>query len=150
MVARALLGWGVLPSGIITSHMTRAPFFLVESGKTATGLSMQSELCPSACLVELPSKPHIGSSASVGKVSNSLTWVLPRRFATGVYPSSQIYSNLYFAIWVSEECCFGFYFRAPNPPILPALDDLASRMPRGKILALTSSLELLKNINYKA
>src|ERR1017187_6346155 len=48
MVARPLLGCGVLPSGIMTSHMTRAAFFLVESGKTATGFSMQSELCPSA------------------------------------------------------------------------------------------------------
>src|SRR5580698_10118826 len=49
-------------------------------------------------MVELPSKPHSGSCSSVGNESNSLIWVLPRRFGTGVYPSSQIYSSLYFVI----------------------------------------------------
>ena len=83
MVARLLLGCGVLPSGIITSHMTSAPFSWLGSGKTATGLSMQSELRPSAWRVELPSKPHSGSSSSFGKLLNSLTWVLPRRLGTG-------------------------------------------------------------------
>src|SRR5262245_30940423 len=59
---------------------------------------MQSELLPSACRVELPSKPHIGSCSSVGKTSNSSILVLPRRFGTGSCPSSQMYSSLYFAM----------------------------------------------------
>src|SRR5712671_1811998 len=87
----------------MTSHMTSAPFFFVVSGKTATGLSTQSELWPSACRVELPSKPHSGSCSSVGNESNSLICVLPRRFGVGVYPSSQIYSSLYFVIELSHE-----------------------------------------------
>src|SRR6266571_5395263 len=69
----------------------------------ATGLSTQSELWPSACRVELPSKPHSGSCSSVGNESNSLICVLPRRFGVGVYPSSQIYSSLYLVIEVSHE-----------------------------------------------
>src|ERR1700733_14120506 len=64
----------------------------------ATGFSTQSELWPSACKVELPSKPHSGSCSSVGNDANSLIWVLPRKFGVGVYPSSQIYSSLYFVI----------------------------------------------------
>ena len=55
----------------------------VESGYTATGLSMQSESWPVACRVELPSKPQSGSWSSVGKSSYSLIRVLLRRFATG-------------------------------------------------------------------
>src|SRR5436190_15773082 len=54
-------------------------------------------------MVDEPSKPHSGSCSSVGKASNSLSWVLPRRLGTGVYPSSQIYSSLYFVIRVSHE-----------------------------------------------
>src|SRR6266853_7058883 len=69
----------------------------------ATGLSTQSELFPSACMVELPSKPHSGSCSSVGNESNSLILVLPRKFGVGVYPSSQIYSSLYFVIELSHE-----------------------------------------------
>src|SRR6187402_1078308 len=68
----------------------------------ATGLSTQSELWPSACRVELPSKPHRGSCSRVGNESNSLICVLPRRFGVGVYPSSQIYSSLYFVIELSH------------------------------------------------
>src|SRR5437899_3196661 len=68
----------------------------------ATGFSTQSELWPSACMVELPSKPHSGSCSSVGNESNSLICVLPRRFGVGVYPSSQIYSSLYFVIEISH------------------------------------------------
>ncbi len=63
--------------------MTSAPFVRVASGNTATGFSMQSESLPSACSVELPSKPHSGSSSRVGKSSNSTTFVLPRRLGTG-------------------------------------------------------------------
>src|SRR5580698_6710452 len=59
---------------------------------------MQSELLPSACMVELPSKPHLGRSASVGGFSNCLRRVLPRSSGTGCFPSSQIYSSLYFVI----------------------------------------------------
>src|ERR1700719_5111211 len=103
MVARLLEGCGVLPSGIITSHITRTPSVRAASGNTATGFSTQSELLPSACMVELPSKPHSGSCSSVGNESNSLIWVLPRRFGVGVYPSSQIYSSLYFVIELSHE-----------------------------------------------
>src|SRR6266852_7617830 len=69
----------------------------------ATGLSTQSELWPSACRVELPSKPHSGSCSNVGNESNSLICVLPRRFGIGVYPSSQIYSSLNFVIELSHE-----------------------------------------------
>ena len=100
MVARLFDGCGVLPSGIITSHITSTPLVRAPSGNTATGFSTQSELWPSACMVELPSKPHSGSCSSVGKLSNSLSWVLPRRFGTGVYPSSQMYSSLYFVMIV--------------------------------------------------
>src|SRR6195256_3294589 len=98
MVARLFDACGVTPSGIMTSHITSAPFVRAESGKTRTGLRTQSELWPSACMVELPSKPHSGSCSSVGNESNSLIWVLPRRFGVGVYPSSQIYSSLYLVI----------------------------------------------------
>src|ERR1700752_3638471 len=98
MVARLFEGCGVLPSGIMTSHITSAPPGRAPSGKTRTGLSTQSELWPSACMVELPSKPHSGSCSSVGNELNSLIWVLPRRFGTGVYPSSQMYSSLYLVI----------------------------------------------------
>src|SRR5690348_10865454 len=49
-------------------------------------------------MVELPSKPHSGSSPSEGNVSNSFICVLPRRLGVGVYPSSQMYSSLYFVI----------------------------------------------------
>lgn len=52
---------GVSPSGIMTSHRTIAPFLRSLSGKMRTGFRTQSELLPSACLVELPSKPHKGS-----------------------------------------------------------------------------------------
>src|ERR1700694_4363784 len=54
-------------------------------------------------MVELPSKPHSGSCSSVGNESYSLICVLPRRFGVGVYPSSQIYSSLYFVIELSHE-----------------------------------------------
>ena len=68
----------------------------------ATGLSTQSELWPSACRVELPSKPHSGSCSRVGNELNSLIWVWPPRFGVGDYPSSQIYSSLYFVIELSH------------------------------------------------
>src|SRR3954468_21333087 len=98
MVGRLLVECGVLPSGIMTSHITSTPLVRAASGNTATGFSTQSELWPSACCVEDPSKPHSGSCSSVGNSANSLICVLPRRFGTGVYPSSQIYSSLYLVI----------------------------------------------------
>ena len=98
MVARMFEACGVSPSGIMTSHITSAPLVRWGSGKMRTGFSTQSELCPSACMVELPSKPQRGSCSSEGKLSNSLICVLPRRLGTGVYPSSQMYSSLYFVI----------------------------------------------------
>src|SRR5882757_4533654 len=98
MVARLFEACGVLPSGIMTSHITSAPLVRSPSGKTRTGFSTQSELWPSACMVDEPSKPHSGSCSSVGNESNSLICVLPRRFGVGVYPSSQIYSSLYLVI----------------------------------------------------
>ena len=82
IVARLLLGCGV-PSGSSTSHITSTPFVRAGSGKSATGLRTQSELLPSACRVELPSKPQSGSSSSVGKLSYSSIFVLPRRLGTG-------------------------------------------------------------------
>ena len=82
IVARLFDGCGV-PSGSMTSHITRAPFSRAGSGKSATGCSMQSESLPSAWRVELPSKPQIGSSSRVGNSSNSTTFVFPRMFGTG-------------------------------------------------------------------
>ena len=98
MVARLFDGCGVSPSGIMTSHSTSAPLVRSVSGKMRTGFSTQSELRPSACMVELPSKPHKGSCSRVGNSAYSLICVLPRRLGVGVYPSSQIYSSLYFVI----------------------------------------------------
>ena len=63
--------------------MTRRPWLRAGSGKSATGLRKQSELEPSAWRVELPSKFHSGSWSSVGSVSKSTIFVLPRRFGTG-------------------------------------------------------------------
>src|SRR5271169_1171217 len=56
----------------------------VVSRYLATGLRTQSELCPSACWVELPSKPQLGSCSKLGKLSKSLTRVFPRRLGTGL------------------------------------------------------------------
>src|SRR5208282_817789 len=95
MVARALVECGV-PSACITSLRTRYAFERVASGYSATGFSTQSELLPSACMVELPSKPQLGISARVGGCSNDLSRLLPRRPGTGLVPSSQMYSSLYF------------------------------------------------------
>src|ERR1700732_2352497 len=114
MVARLFEAWGVLPSGIMTSHITRAPLVRAPSGKTRTGFRTQSELFPSACMVELPSKPQSGSCSSVGNESNSLICVLPRRFGVGVYPSRQIYSSLYFVIELSHELMMR---KMGNPPV---------------------------------
>src|SRR5690348_4895243 len=57
---------------------------------------MQSESWPSACCVELPSKPQIGQSLAV-EGSESTIFVLLRRLGSGRYPSSQTYSSLYFS-----------------------------------------------------
>src|ERR1700733_13605737 len=102
MVARLFDACGVTPSGIMTSHNTMAPLVRSLSRKTRTGFRTQSELLPSACLVELPSKPHNGSCSSDGKLSYSLICVLPRRLGTGVYPSSHTYSSLYFVMQPSR------------------------------------------------
>src|SRR3954454_4750324 len=53
-------------------------------------------------MVDEPSKPQSGSCSRLGNASKSFSWVLPRRLGTGVYPSSQIYSSLYFVIRVSH------------------------------------------------
>src|ERR1041384_6433025 len=98
MVARLLEACGVLPSGIITSHITSTPLVRAASGKTATGLSTQSELWPSAWLVEEPSKLPSGSCSSVGNDPNSLLGVLPRGFGAGVSPSGKMSRSLYFVI----------------------------------------------------
>ena len=52
-------------------------------GKSATGCSRQSELEPSACCVELPSKFQTGRSSRVGATVNDSIFVLLRRFGTG-------------------------------------------------------------------
>ena len=44
---------------------------------------MQSDLLPSACMVELPSNPHSGRSARVGAFSNDFIRVLPRNSGMG-------------------------------------------------------------------
>src|SRR5262249_22736735 len=71
------------------------------SGKSATGWRRQSEFEPSACCVELPSKFQTGSSSSVGSSESSTIFVLLRRFATGSYPSSPMYSAFTF-----DMCAF--------------------------------------------
>jgi hypothetical protein len=65
-------------------------------------------------MVELPSKPHSGSCSSVGNASNSLICVFPRRFGIGVYPSSQIYSSLYFVIELSHKLMMRKWEPKPN------------------------------------
>src|SRR5271165_6301122 len=97
MVARMLVECGV-PSACMTSLSTIYPSLRAPSGYRATGFSTQSELLPSACMVELPSKPQLGTSASVGGFSNALSRLLPRRSGTGFLPSSQMYSSLYFVM----------------------------------------------------
>src|SRR5271169_5625427 len=97
MVARMLVECGV-PSACITSLRTINPSLRLASGYRATGFSTQSELLPSACMVELPSNPQLGMSASVGGCSNDLSRLLPRRPGTGFFPSSQMYSSLYLVI----------------------------------------------------
>ena len=98
MVARLFEAWGVTPSGIMTSHITSTPSVRAPSGNTRIGFRTQSELLPSACSVELPSKPHSGRSSRLGNALYSLICVFPRKFGVGVYPSSQMYSSLYFVI----------------------------------------------------
>src|SRR5580658_10192698 len=68
---------------------------------------MQSDLLPVACMVELPSNPHKGRSARVGDLSNSLILVLPRSSGMGFFPSSQMYSSLYFdmVLLSCQELC---------------------------------------------
>src|SRR5208283_2414822 len=82
----------------MTSLRTIKASLRLASGYRATGFSTQSELFPSACMVELPSKPQLGKSARVGGCSNGLIRVLPRSSGTGCLPSSQMYSSLYFVI----------------------------------------------------
>ena len=45
---------------------------------------MQSDLLPSACMVELPSNPHRGRSASVGGFSKDLMLSLAAQFRNGL------------------------------------------------------------------
>src|ERR1700733_14119911 len=104
MVARLFDACGS-PVGSMTSHIPRAPLRRPPSGETATGLRMQSEFEPLAWLVDEPSKPQSGSCSSVGNESKSLSWVLPRRLGAGVWPSSHMYSSLYFVITVSLLVC---------------------------------------------
>src|ERR1700676_2296024 len=82
----------------MTSLRTIYASLRLPSGYRATGFSTQSELLPSACMVELPSNPQLGISARVGGCSNAFSRLLPRRSGTGVLPSSQMYSSLYFVI----------------------------------------------------
>ncbi|CAI8156865.1 MAG: Uncharacterised protein [Methanobacteriota archaeon] len=96
IVARPLLTWGV-PSGFITSHITRKPFILCGSGKIATGSRRQSDAPPSACLVDEPSNIQVGHSSKVPPKFER-TIVLLRMFCVGSYPSSQMYSNFALSI----------------------------------------------------
>src|ERR1700676_1233252 len=94
----------------MTSLRTIYASLRLPSGYRATGFSTQSELLPSACMVELPSNPQLGISARVGGCSNAFSRLLPRRSGTGVLPSSQMYSSLYFVIisegqWVAGTRC---------------------------------------------
>src|SRR6201986_2077384 len=92
-----------VPSACSTSLKTIYASFRLASGYRATGLSTQSELLPSACIVELPSKPQVGKSASTGGLSNVFRVVFPRNSGTGFFPSSQMYSSLYFVIQISLD-----------------------------------------------
>src|SRR5687768_17014715 len=65
----------------------------IGSGQVNTGWSTQSDLSPGAWLVELPSKPQIGSSA--GATLSSRILVFERSLAVGAVPSIQMYSALY-------------------------------------------------------
>src|SRR5580704_17389405 len=87
-----------VPSGCTTPQRTMYASLRLASGYRATGFRIQSDLLPSACMVELPSKPQRGRSASVGGLSKDFSWVLPRSSGTGFLPSSQIYSSLYFVM----------------------------------------------------
>src|SRR3984957_17997076 len=110
MVARLLVECGV-PSGCITSFRTTYALLRLISGYRATGFRMQSELLPSACMVELPSNPQLGKSARVGGCSNGLSSVLPRSSGTGCLPSSQMYSSLYFVMYPPRAVWNCDYFR---------------------------------------
>ena len=83
------------PSAFSTSVITRYPLDLSGSGNIDTGFSRQSELFPSACCVELPSKDHIGQSSIFPEKSLSILVLLLRDWV-GLKPSNQIYSNLDF------------------------------------------------------
>src|SRR5690348_5200264 len=78
--------------------MTSIAFVRAGSGNSATGCRRQSEFEPSAWRVELPSKFQTGRSSTVGSSPSSTIFVLLRRFGTGSYPSSQMYSSLTFPI----------------------------------------------------
>ena len=82
--------------------MTSSAFSRAGSGNEATGCRKQSELEPSACRVELPSKFQTGSSSSVGVSANAAIFVLLRRLGVGSYPSSQMYSSLNLVIVASS------------------------------------------------
>ena len=64
----------------------------------ATGLSKQSELLPSACSVELPSKDHMGQSSKF-PLKLCTTLVLLLSVCVGLYPSSQMYSSFAYDIY---------------------------------------------------
>jgi hypothetical protein len=81
MVALPFDSCGV-PSAFNTSVMTNQPSFLAGSGKRATGFNKQSDEPPSACLVELPSKDHMGQSFNVPSKSFT-TLVLLLMFCVG-------------------------------------------------------------------
>src|SRR3984957_365263 len=108
MVARALVECA-LRSGCRTSLRTMYASLRLASGYRATGFNTQSELFPSACIVELPSKPQLGRSAKVGAWSNTLIAVLPRSSGTGRLPSSQMYSSLYFVILFFDDLRVGVF-----------------------------------------
>ena len=54
-----------MPSGFMTSVMTRNPFVLCGSGQMNTGLSSRSDDPPCACSVDDPSNDQTGQSSSL-------------------------------------------------------------------------------------
>ena len=75
----------------------------------------------------------------VGSVSEFLLiWVLPRRFGTGVYPSSQMYSSLYFVMRFSLELTMRRVW-IPKPvgrrplELAPTAKSQAFYMPAGSV-----------------
>src|ERR1700726_4894242 len=129
----------------MTSLRTIYAFLGLASGYRATGFSTQSELLPSACMVELPSKPQLGRSARAGGCSNALSRLLPRRSGTGFFPSSQMYSSLYFVIVFGGSVGSGH--SDARPSVLQTTEQLSRFKQGSKYRARVSVVKFIKSID---